>query len=59
VRWLAMTLDPTLLLGGAPQRVLAVGFDDGDSIGAGTLRHKGLVFPESAAAARQNELPEC
>lgn len=59
VRWLAMTLDPTLLLGGAPQRVLAVGFDDGDSIGAGTLRHKGLVFPESAAAARQSQLPEC
>lgn len=46
VRWLATTLDTELLLGGAPQRVLAVGFDDGDSIGVGTLRPQGLVFPE-------------
>jgi hypothetical protein len=45
VRWLAMTLNPELLLGGAPQRVLAVGFDDGDSIGVGTLGSDGLVFP--------------
>jgi hypothetical protein len=39
-------LDPGLLLGGAPQRVLAVGFDDGDSIGLGTLRPNGLTFPD-------------
>lgn len=45
VRWLAIALGPALLLGGAPQRVLAVGFDDGDSIGVGTLRPEGLVFP--------------
>ena len=46
VRWLAMTLDPQLLLGGAPQRLVAVGFDDGDSIGVGTLRPDGLAFPD-------------
>lgn len=45
VRWLAMTLNPELLLGGAPQRVLAVGFHDGDSIGVGTLRSDGLAYP--------------
>ncbi len=45
-RWLATTLGPELLLGGASQRVLAVGFDEGDSIGVGFLRSEGLVFPE-------------
>jgi len=44
-RWLATTLGPELLLGGASQRVLAVGFDEGDSIGVGLLRPEGLVFP--------------
>ena len=33
------------MLGGAPERVLAVGYHDGDSIGVGTLRPEGLVFP--------------
>lgn len=47
VRWLAMTRPPELLLGGAPHRVLAVGFDDGDSIGVGTVRREGLVFPDA------------
>jgi hypothetical protein len=46
VRRLAMTLNPELLLGGAPRRVLAVGFHDGDSIGVGTLRPEGLAFPD-------------
>jgi hypothetical protein len=46
VRRLAMTLNPELLLGGAPRRVLAVGFHDGDSIGVGTLRPDGLAFPD-------------
>jgi len=45
-RWLATTLGPELLLGGASQRVLAVGFDEGDSIGVGLLRPEGLVFPD-------------
>jgi hypothetical protein len=45
MRWLAMTLGPELLLGGAAKRVLAVGFHDGDSIGVGTLRPDGLAFP--------------
>lgn len=41
-----MTSDPELLLGGAPQRLIAVGFDDGDSIGVGILRADGLAFPD-------------
>lgn len=55
VRYLAKTLDPSLLLGGATQRVItlasttprtqAVGYHDGDSIGIGTLRPNGLTFP--------------
>jgi hypothetical protein len=44
VRWLATTLSPEVLLVGAPERVLAVGFDDGDSLGIGTLRPDGLDF---------------
>ncbi len=45
VRWLTRALSPELLLGGASERVLAVGFHDGDSIGIGTLRPDGLHFP--------------
>jgi hypothetical protein len=48
VRWLATNLSPRLLLGAAAQRVLAVGFEDGDSIGVGTLRPGGLAFPPKA-----------
>jgi len=45
IRALATTIDPGVLLGKAIQRVLAVGYSGGDSIGVGTLRHDGLKFP--------------
>jgi len=44
VRWLAAVVDSDLLLGGAPQRVMQVGFDEGDWIPIGTLTREGLAF---------------
>jgi HEAT repeat protein len=48
VRWLVTELPAGLLLGGAPERVVAVGYEDGDAIGVGTLRPHGLAFPGNA-----------
>lgn len=45
VRWLVTTLPLELLLGAATQRLVTTGFESGDSIGIGTLRPDGLVFP--------------
>jgi hypothetical protein len=42
VRTLAQRLDRSLLLGGAEERVLVVGFDSGDSMVIGRLRAEGL-----------------
>jgi len=44
VRWLAAAVDSDLLLGGSPQRVMQVGFDEGDYIPIGTLTREGLAF---------------
>ena len=44
VRWLAAAVDADLLLGGSPQRVMQVGFDEGDWIPIGTLTREGLAF---------------
>ena len=44
VRWLASELEPQLLLSGASERVLFVGFDDGDFLCVGAVTPQGLRF---------------
>lgn len=48
VRWLTATLPTDLLLGGADERVIQVGFDSGDFLTLGTLSQSGLAFPSGA-----------
>ncbi|MDP8942846.1 MAG: hypothetical protein M3N16_01795 [Actinomycetota bacterium] len=46
VRWLASTSLSELLLGRATERVIEVGFNDGDLLHLGTLTPEGWLFPE-------------